>query len=210
MRAAAPRKPANASQASGRSTASRHTALNSARISSKIARTSVSLVGNRRYSVPFPTPARRAISSTPTSSPPSANAARAASRIRARLRAASARSGRPGATIARVYPERSGLGRHLVPCAAARPCPGQRDEHGGQLGVEVAARLALDVIERLLHGPRPLVRPLGEQRVEHVAQRGHAAHPRYTGPREPGGIARAVPALVVRAGDLLRRLQHAR
>src|SRR3954470_14528221 len=177
MRAVAARKPANASQASAWRADSAATRAKSPRISSKIARTSASLVGKRRYSVPLPTPARRAISSTPTSRPPSANAARAASRIRARFRAASARSGRPGATIARVYPERSSLGRRLVQCAAARLSAHERDEHGGQLGVEVAAGLALDVVERLLHHPRPLVRPLGEQRVEHVAQRGDAAGP---------------------------------
>src|SRR3954467_2399164 len=76
-------------------------------MSSKIARTSASLVGKRRYSVPLPTPARRAISSTPTSSPASAKAVRAASRTRARLRAASARSGRTLASIASIlYPVR--------------------------------------------------------------------------------------------------------
>src|SRR3954453_18563985 len=79
----------------------------SSRMSSKIARTSASLVGKRRYSVPLPTPARRAISSTPTSSPASAKAVRAASRTRARLRAASARSGRTLASIASIlYPVR--------------------------------------------------------------------------------------------------------
>src|SRR4051812_14546293 len=79
----------------------------SSRMSSKIARTSASFVGKRRYSVPLPTPARRAISSTPTSSPASAKAVRAASRTRARLRAASARSGRTLASIASIlYPVR--------------------------------------------------------------------------------------------------------
>src|SRR3954447_6415885 len=75
-------------------------------MSSKIAQTSASLVGKRRYSVPLPTPARRAISSTPTSRPCSANAVRAASRTRARLRAASARNGRALASIVkgRSYP----------------------------------------------------------------------------------------------------------
>src|SRR5436190_546071 len=55
---------------------------------------SCSLSGKRRYTVPTPTPARRAISSSVTDRPSSANASRAASRIRWRLRSASRRSGR--------------------------------------------------------------------------------------------------------------------
>src|SRR4051812_31596781 len=97
-------------------------------MSSKMARTSASLVGKRRYSVPFPTPARRAISSTPTSSPDSANAVLAASRTRVRLRAASARNGRAGASIGlRSYPrrERSARGSGALESSApTRSVPG--------------------------------------------------------------------------------------
>src|SRR3954469_22396439 len=57
------------------------------------ARTSASLVGKRRKNVALPTPARRAIASTPTSRPCSAKHSRAATRMRSRLRWASTRSG---------------------------------------------------------------------------------------------------------------------
>ena len=54
------------------------------------------------------TPARRAISSTPTSSPRSANASRAAMRMRSRLRCASARSGTASETVITVIVSLSG------------------------------------------------------------------------------------------------------
>src|SRR3954464_2198260 len=59
MRAASPRKRAKAERASGSASVARASRSRSPRMSSKMARTSASLVGNRRYSVPLPTPAAR-------------------------------------------------------------------------------------------------------------------------------------------------------
>src|SRR3954454_17122573 len=58
-----------------------------------MASTSASFSGKCRYTVPTPTPARRATSSTCASSPSAANVSRAAASTRSRLRRASARSG---------------------------------------------------------------------------------------------------------------------
>src|SRR4029079_16929454 len=61
---------------------------------------SCSFSGKRRYTVPTPTPARRAISSIVTARPPSAKASAAAARIRSRLRSASRRRRRSGRPVA--------------------------------------------------------------------------------------------------------------
>lgn len=84
----------NPRHGSGSSNARRNTgSTNCAYRHSITATSNSSLLGNRRYSVATPTPARRAISSSGTSVPASVKAAQAAAMIRSALRAASARSG---------------------------------------------------------------------------------------------------------------------
>src|SRR3954467_6853274 len=93
------RKPRTPSSGSSAATARSAAASISPTKPSRTASTSASLLGKRRKKAGLPTPARRAISSTPTSRPRSANAARAASRMRSRLRCASARRGWAAETV---------------------------------------------------------------------------------------------------------------
>ena len=72
--------------------------------STTIAATRSSLVGKRRNTVPWPTPARRAISAVLASRPCSAKTSAAASSRRLRLRSASARRGRVAVLTARIMP----------------------------------------------------------------------------------------------------------
>ena len=51
------------------------------------------------------------------------------------------------------------------------------------------AALAPQLVERLGHGPRILVGPVGEQRVEDVAHRADAPHERWDGGGYPAGLA---------------------
>ena len=186
MRAAAPRKRVNAVHGSRLGSASSASRSISSRMSSKIARTSASLVGKRRYSVPLPTPARRAISSTPTSSPASANAVRAASRTRARLRAASARSGRAGASIdARSYAH--GCGRWArsslrMPVSRRGPSRGTRRRARGRSACPAPASMWASAASSR---PGRLVGPLGRS-ARRRRRRSRRSGPRAGSPRRAG------------------------
>src|SRR5689334_22652351 len=84
-----------------------------------------------------------------------------------------------------------------------RPLAGlelETEEQLDQPRVEVAPRLGAQLLAGRLDGPRGLVRPVGDQRVEHVADRADAPGERDRLAREAGGVTAAVPALVVGAG----------
>ncbi len=72
--------------------------------SSAIRRTRTSLLGNRRYTVPTPTRARRATSSIGAPYPSSPNTSRAARSTCSRLRCASTRSGAVRGPFPRPFP----------------------------------------------------------------------------------------------------------
>src|SRR5437764_9730572 len=77
------------------------------------------------------------------------------------------------------------------------------EERLDQFGVEVPSALALDLRERLLRRPRRLVRTLGAQGVEHVADRADPARERDLVAVEAEGVAGPVPVLVMGQGDRL-------
>lgn len=102
---------------------------------------SASLLGKCRCTVPGPTPACPAISSSETVRPSVANSVPAASRIRSRLRRASARSGRWG-----------GPGRSSWAVRPAHPRPTPRQPH--RLRPRAARRGAAEPRRRLASGER--------------------------------------------------------
>jgi len=83
-----------------------------------------------------------------------------------------------------------------------------REEGVDHHGVEVPPALGLELRDRVVHRPAPLVGAVGAQGVEDVADRGDARGERDRLAREAGGVAGAVEALVVRERDLLRELQQ--
>jgi hypothetical protein len=83
-------------------------------------------------------------------------------------------------------------------------------EGGDDLGVELLARLGDDLLDRLLERPRLLVRARVREDVEDVGDGGDAAGQRDRVAGQAVGVAGAVPALVVGAGDLLGEAQDRR
>src|SRR5688572_7149458 len=75
------------------------------------------------------------------------------------------------------------------------------DEELREPGVEMRAGELGDLRQRVLDEPRVLVRTVRDERVEDVADCADAGDERDLLAREAGGVAAAVPLLVVRAGD---------
>src|SRR4051795_2109345 len=76
------------------------------------------------------------------------------------------------------------------------------------LGVELGARPARDLLGRVLDAEGLLVRALVDEDVEHVGHVHEAPDERDVGARQRVRVARAVPALVVGARDALRHLEQ--
>src|SRR5205823_3811092 len=100
-----------------------------------------------------------------------------------------------------------GAGALLLPRAQVRTA---LDEEPDQARIEVAPREAPQLGERLVDRPRRLVRAVGDERVVDIADGTDARDERDLVALEPQGIARAVPLLVVRAGDDLAHLHDRR
>ena len=83
------------------------------------------------------------------------------------------------------------------------------EEDVDDVGVEVGAALRGDDLHRLLVGDRILVGALAGEGVVHVGQRHDARRERDLVAAPAGGVARAVPALVVVEGDLLAEGEEA-
>src|SRR5947209_16424708 len=75
--------------------------------------------------------------------------------------------------------------------------------------VESLARHASQERQRVVAAHAGAVGPVAARRVVEVNDRDDARHERYLFALESGGVARAVPALVVVAGDLLDRVREA-
>jgi len=83
-----------------------------------------------------------------------------------------------------------------------------RDERVDERGVEVAPALELELAQGIRERPLGLVAARGEQRVEDVADGADARGQRDLLAAEARGVARPVPALVVRQRDRLGELQQ--
>src|SRR4051794_31634677 len=82
------------------------------------------------------------------------------------------------------------------------------DEQRDEARIHVAAGEPTQLVERALDRPRGLVRPVGDQRVVDVADRADARDQRDLLAAQPQRVARAVPLLVMGAGDDLAHLHH--
>jgi len=75
-------------------------------------------------------------------------------------------------------------------------------------GVEVAPAFGAELLKRLAERPAALVAASGDEGVEDVADRADARRERDVLPPQPGGVALAVPALVVGERDRLGHLEQ--
>src|SRR4051812_2672822 len=100
------------------------------------------------------------------------------------------------------------LRRHPFTLVALPGAGAERLERADDLGVELCARAAADLVRGRLDRPRLLVRALMHENVEHVRDVDETALQRDVVAGQPLRVPGPVPALVVRTHGALGRAQE--